>query len=68
MSYSDDPVADFDRYDAEQEAWLKELPKCECCDQHIQDSHYYDIEGEYICPDCISEYCDKNFRKYNEFL
>lgn len=31
MSRTDDPVADFDRYDAEQQQQLDSLPVCECC-------------------------------------
>lgn len=34
MSWTDDPVADFDRYDAEQQ--LDSLPVCECCGEPIQ--------------------------------
>ena len=33
---TDDPLYDFDRYDAEQESRLEELPICECCGKPIQ--------------------------------
>lgn len=58
MSYfrSDDPGRDFDRLDAKQSAWLKERPKCDHCDHHIQADHLYRINGEGICPDCLENY------------
>ena len=56
---SDDPVADFDRWDAEQESWLARRPVCADCGEHIQADHYFDINGEAICPDCM----EGNYRK-----
>lgn len=59
MFYSDDPAADFDRYDREQAKRLAQLPKCDICDQPIQDDHYYLINGDNVCPGCL----DDQFRK-----
>ena len=44
MFYTDDPVRDAERYQAEQEGKLKMLPKCHVCDEHIQQDKavYYD--------------------------
>lgn len=56
---SEDPLADFARHDAEQEAWLAKRPVCCYCEEHIQHDHYFDINGEAICPDCM----DANYRK-----
>lgn len=56
---SDDPIKDFERYDAEQARLLQKLPRCADCDEPIQDDHYYLINDEPICPDCI----DSNYRK-----
>ena len=53
---TDDPLADFDRYDEEQARKLKRLPRCSQCDQHIQNDYAYYINGEWICDDCINEY------------
>lgn len=50
--WTDDPVADFHRYDAAQERKLQRYPKCAHCDEHITD-RYYDIEGVIICKDCL---------------
>ena len=60
MFYTDDPVADFERYDAEQERKLAQLPVCIECDEHIQDTQCYEVNGEYICYDCMN----RNHRKW----
>ena len=56
---SDDPNADFDRWEAEQNKGLQELPVCDYCYEPIQDDHWYEINGDNICVDCL----DRNFRK-----
>lgn len=56
MSYTDDPVADAARYDAEQQAELDRLPKCVYCEEPIQDDSYFDINDEPCCYDCLIEY------------
>ena len=50
--YTDDPVADFDRWDAEQHRRLKRRPRCAHCDEYIQ-SHYDRIDADTLCPDCL---------------
>ena len=63
MSYrTDDPVADFHRWDDEQQERLKRLPRCSECDERIQDEHCYEVNGEYICPDCM----EKNHKKWTD--
>ena len=47
------------QYDAEQQAQLDKLPKCEYCGETIQDDYYYVIFGEKICQECL----DADFRK-----
>lgn len=32
---------------------LAALPVCCCCDEPIQDDHFYHIDGEDYCPDCL---------------
>ena len=56
---TDDPAADFDRWDREQQKWLDSRPVCDNCDNPIQHEHYYLINGDNICPDCMERY----FRK-----
>ena len=50
---TDDPLADFDRWDAEQQATLNKLPKCAECGEPIQDDYCYEINDECVCPDCL---------------
>lgn len=56
MNYTDDPVLDFARHDAEQEAWLQRRPVCADCGDHIQDEEAYYINGEWVCMDCMDSY------------
>lgn len=59
---TDDPLADFDRWDAEQQAALNKLPKCAECGEPIQDDCYYEINGECVCPACL----DNNHKHWVE--
>ena len=54
--YSDDPLRDFDRWDAEQQERLKELPICEDCGEPITSESAFYIDASWICEDCIEEY------------
>lgn len=58
MSYfrTGDPLDDFNRHDRAQAKRLASRPKCDHCDQNIQDNHLYRINGEAICPDCLENY------------
>lgn len=56
---TDDPVADADRYFAEQEREVQKLPKCYECENPIQTEHCYEVNDELICPDCM----ERNHRK-----
>jgi formylmethanofuran dehydrogenase subunit E len=60
--YTDDPAADYDRYDAEQQAKLDKLPKCDYCDNPIQDDYCYEINGDVLCEECLNNH----FRKWVE--
>lgn len=56
MFYTDDPVSDYLQYDAEQEEELSKLPLCCECDEHITDEFCFEINGEYICEDCLNSH------------
>lgn len=62
MSWTGDPIADFRRYDAEQQLWLDKLPRCCECGEPIQDEEYYEFEDGLICPECLKD----NHRKWTE--
>lgn len=51
---SDDPMADFDRWEAAQNKRLAKCPICSECDQPIQDEKCYCFNGELICEDCLN--------------
>lgn len=64
MFYTDDPIADFYAHDAEQEKRLARLPVCDECGHHIQNDHFYLINGENICPDCLECFYRKEIDDY----
>lgn len=55
MAYrTDDPYADFCSHEREQERLAAQLPECDYCGKHVDD-HYYYIDGEIYCEDCLRE-------------
>lgn len=56
MYYTDDPIADFEKHDAEQEAALESLPECCDCGHKIQQETAIYINGEWICDECLEQY------------
>lgn len=62
MFRTGDPLDDFTRLDRQQAADLERLPVCDYCKQPIQDEFLYDINGEFICEDCL----DRFFKKETE--
>ena len=66
--YSDDPVRDAMHRDLELQQWRDRLPHCAHCHQPIQDEDYYEIEGVNICSDCLTDYCDEQYKKTNTEL
>jgi len=56
MSWTDDPITDFEAYDRQQAAKLDKLPKCDECGEPIQDETYYEIEGKNYCLKCLEDF------------
>lgn len=50
---TDDPIADFNRIDRQQAAWLESRPKCIDCGEPIQNDYAYNREAGYVCQDCM---------------
>ena len=48
-----DPLADFERYDAEKERELEKLPVCSECGEPIQSEYLYEIVDETYCESCM---------------
>lgn len=61
-SFTSDPIADFHRYDAEQQQKLSELPVCSDCYEPIQGEHYFEFDCYFYCEDCLVN----NHRKWVE--
>lgn len=55
MWRTDDPERDYARYEAEQNKQLEKLPRCSECDEPIQEEYCFEINGEYICENCMNE-------------
>jgi formylmethanofuran dehydrogenase subunit E len=55
LMFSDDPIRDYDRHEAEQERRLAKLPVCDDCGEPIQD-YYFEIHDDVLCPDCMEAY------------
>lgn len=62
--YTDNPIADYDRYDMEQMKKLQRLPVCAECGEPIQDDECYEINGEIICAECLKD----NHRRWTDDL
>lgn len=57
--YSDDPVADFNQWDAEQNRRQQEhrIGRCAQCGEDIHDyDDYYDFDGTIVHDDCVLDY------------
>ena len=59
---TDDPVADYARWEAEQARDLAKLPICADCGEPITDDHFFLINDECICPACL----DAGYRKWTD--
>ena len=55
MYRTDDPVADFLKWDAEQHEKLKKLPKCSECGEHIVQEAAVCIDGKWYCDQCLKD-------------
>ncbi len=62
MAWTNDPVADFERYDAEQERKLARLPLCSCCKEPIQQEKAVWYNDQWCCEECESDFW-QNIRK-----
>lgn len=64
MYYTNDLLADFARHDAEQQKELDKLPRCDYCDEPIQDDFYFSINYEVICESCLDRFFRKDVADY----
>ena len=54
--WTDDPIMDHYRHEAEQEKALERLPECCECGERIEDDFCYVINDEIICETCMEQY------------
>ena len=50
---TDDPLRDFDRYDALMADREAKLPHCEKCGEPIDEDDYFYINDEILCEKCM---------------
>lgn len=60
--WTDDPGADYDRYDAQRQRELDRLPKCSECGNPIQEEECWEFNNKLICEECLTD----NHRKWVE--
>lgn len=53
---SNDPIADFHAWDAEQTEQLKLLPICSDCGEPIVSDTFYEIGNERLCESCLNNH------------
>lgn len=67
MRYTDDPVADYQHYDAELQRRMSKRPKCHYCDEYIQGTRYFDIDGIVLCPDWLNDSYGRDIEDYMDY-
>ena len=45
----------FIRHESVQQEYLESLPKCDKCDEPIQDDYLFDIGGDIYCEECMND-------------
>lgn len=55
MTWTDDPVADYMRYDAEQQKELEKYPICSRCEEPIVQEDAVKIGNDWYCDRCLDE-------------
>ena len=55
MTWTDDPVRDFERYDAEQEEKMSGFPTCSICGEVVYDDYLTDMYGDIICKNYLEK-------------
>lgn len=64
MDYIPDYADQYAAHEARQERELARYPKCDCCEEHITDDHFYDIDGFIVCESCLKDNYRRNTSNY----
>ena len=59
MYFTNNPLRDFERYEAEQEENAQKLPLCEICGERIHDEYGYCVDGYWYHEECF----EKEYKK-----
>ena len=46
----------FEEFEEEQSRKEERFPKCDCCGKRITTVKFFNVEGTYICPECIEDF------------
>lgn len=65
--WTDNPILDYERYADEQQEALERCPICEICGEYIQDEHYYEINDEAVCQECLDNEYKRRTEDYMEY-
>ena len=44
----------WEQHEADQQAEFQKLPKCDYCGEPVQSDHFFLINDEVICPECLN--------------
>ena len=56
ISFTDDPLRDFNRYEMEQFLYEQSRPICDECGEHIMDEYYWEFHGLKFCERCVEDH------------
>lgn len=57
--YVPDVLDLFEACEARAEKERRKAPICDYCYEVVQDDHYYDINGDFLCQDCLDHFYRK---------
>lgn len=55
----EDNYSKWEQHQQELDAALEKRPKCDYCNEPIQDDYFFEINGEFICEDCLDRFFKK---------
>lgn len=56
----------WEAHDREQYKWEQSRPVCDVCGEHIQDEYLFEIDGNYVCEECLVDYMKEHYQKATE--
>jgi hypothetical protein len=62
MSFTNDPIRDYDNYCRKQQKAEERLPVCADCGEPIDSDCYYEFDCYFYCEKCLED----NHRKWTE--